>query len=181
MATMRASQLAAQLLVLARAEGAGATGGDTERFDLRDIAATAVQQWVPRALARSIDLGFALEPAPLCGNPLLMAELLNNLIDNAIRYTPHGGAVTVCTGHADGEVFVSVEDNGNGIPEEARDRVFERFYRVPGTPGEGSGLGLAIVHEVAERHRGIVGLEARAGGGARFTARFPAPATTPRT
>jgi two-component system sensor histidine kinase TctE len=178
-ATLRVTQLAAQLLVLARAEAAGADGGDAESFDLRDVARTAVQQWVPRAIARNIDLGFALDPAPLSGNPLLMAELLNNLIDNAIRYTQGGGTVTVRTGHDVDTVFVSVEDNGSGIPEEARDKVFERFYRVPGTPGEGSGLGLAIVHEVAERHRGRVEVEPGASGGVRLTATFPAAPARP--
>jgi two-component system sensor histidine kinase TctE len=173
-ATMRASHLATQLLVLARAEASGADGRNAERFDLRQVAGAVVQQWVPRAIARNIDLGFVLDSAIVSGNPLLMTELLNNLIDNALRYTPPGGAVTVRCGVDAGNPSLSVEDNGVGIPIEARDKVFERFYRVDGTSGEGAGLGLAIVKEVADRHNGVVSVQSARGPGVRIIARFPA-------
>ena len=176
MATVRASHLATQLLALAKAE---ASADDSSRFasvDLYAIADRAVQEWVQRAIARDIDLGFALEHAIVLGNPLLLGELLDNLLDNALRYTPSGGTVTVRCGIAEGQPFLSVEDSGPGIPESAHGRVFERFYRVQGTPGEGAGLGLAIVKEVVQKHRGSLHIEAPAEKGTRIVIRFPAVA-----
>jgi two-component system sensor histidine kinase TctE len=177
---MRASHLATQLLALARAEAGGANGRDAQYFDLRQIGDAAAQEWVPRAITRNIDLGFVLENAIVSGNPLLLSELLNNLIDNALRYTPPGGAVTVRSGTDDGgRPYLSVEDNGMGIPEDARSKVLERFYRIEGTPGDGSGLGLAIVKEVVERHRGILSIQPGATSGTRIVATFAAPAAEP--
>jgi two-component system sensor histidine kinase TctE len=174
-ATMRASHLATQLLALARAE-ASASGRDAQYFDLRQIGDAAAQEWVPRAIARNIDLGFVLENAIVSGNPLLLSELLNNLVDNALRYTPRGGTVTVRSGTDDGgRPYLSVEDNGVGIPEDARSKVFERFYRIEGTPGEGSGLGLAIVKEVVDRHNGVLSVQSGATSGTRIIATFAAP------
>jgi two-component system, OmpR family, sensor histidine kinase TctE len=179
-ATMRASHLATQLLALARAEASGANGRDAQYFDLRQIADAAAQEWVPRAIARNIDLGFVLESAIVSGNPLLLAELLNNLVDNALRYTPPGGAVTVHSGSDHrGRPYLSVEDNGVGIPEDARGKVFERFYRMEGTPGDGSGLGLAIVKEVVDRHNGVLSVQSGATSGTRIVATFAAPTAPP--
>jgi two-component system, OmpR family, sensor histidine kinase TctE len=178
-ATMRASHLATQLLALARAE-ASANGRDAQYFDLRQIGDAAAQEWVPRAIARNIDLGFVLENAIVSGNPLLLSELLNNLVDNALRYTPLGGTVTVRSGTDDGgHPYLSVEDNGVGIPEDARSKVFERFYRIEGTPGEGSGLGLAIVKEVVERHNGVLSVQSGATSGTRIIATFAAATAAP--
>ena len=178
-ATMRASHLAKQLLALARAEAGGANAPDAQNFDLRQIADAAAQEWVPRAIARNIDLGFVLEKGIVSGNPLLMTELLNNLVDNAVRYTPAGGAVTVRCGTDAGRPYLSVEDNGIGIPEDARSKVFERFYRIEGTPGEGSGLGLAIVKEVVDRHSGILSVQSGAASGTKIIAKFAAATITP--
>ena len=173
-ATMRASHLAKQLLALARAEASGANGWEAQYFDLRQIAEAAAQEWVARAIARNIDLGFILENAIVSGNPLLLTELLNNLIDNALRYTSAGGAVTVRCGMDAGSPYLSVEDNGVGIPEEARTKVFERFYRIEGTPGEGSGLGLAIVKEVVDRHNGFLSVQSGGASGTKIVVKFPA-------
>jgi two-component system sensor histidine kinase TctE len=109
---------------------------------------------VPRALARNIDLGFEEAGAEMkiSGVPLLLREMIDNLVDNAIKYTPTGGRVTVRL-RAAPDWALEVEDTGIGIAEEDRPRVFERFYRVLGTDAEGSGLGLAIVREIAELHR----------------------------
>ncbi len=178
-ATMRASHLAKQLLALARAEASGGNGREAQYFDLRQIADAAAQEWVARAIARNIDLGFVLESAIVSGNPLLMTELLNNLIDNAVRYTPAGGAVTVRCGIDAGRPYLSVEDNGVGIPEDARSKVFERFYRIEGTPGEGSGLGLAIVKEVVDRHHGVLSVQSSGTSGTKIIAQFPASTAAP--
>lgn len=107
-----------------------------------------------RALDRQIDLGYEpASPSEIMGNPFLLRELISNLIDNAMRYTPDGGRVT-CRVVVQGDfVTLEVEDSGIGITEEQAALVFERFYRVDGTGVEGTGLGLAIVREIAELHR----------------------------
>jgi two-component system sensor histidine kinase TctE len=158
-ATVRAGRLANQLLALAKAESAPDQSRQFVRVDLRSIAGAAAREWAPKAHALGIDLGFALDAAEFDGDPLLLPELVDNLVDNALRYTPAGGTVTVRTGDLDGVPFLCVEDTGPGIPESERTKVLERFYRVPGTPGEGSGLGLSIVREVVARHRGAVGID----------------------
>lgn len=82
----------------------------------------------------------------------MLREALSNLIDNALRYSPEGGTVTVHCGAEQGQAYLGVEDSGPGIPDEHVRHVFERFYRIPGSPGHGCGLGLAIVQEIAELH-----------------------------
>jgi two-component system sensor histidine kinase TctE len=173
-ATVRATRLANQLLALAKVESSPERGHAVGRVDLRAVASEAASDWVPRARERDIDLGFALDRAEIDGDPVLLSELVNNLLDNALRYTPAGGAVTVRTGRNSGTPFLSVEDNGPGVPASERSRVLERFYRIPGTPGDGSGLGLAIVHEVVARHDGMLEIDTPSGhSGARFSVRFP--------
>lgn len=173
-ATVRASRLANQLLALARAESAPEHGRKQERVDLRAIAGGAASEWAPKAHALGLDLGFGLEPAEVVGDPFLLTELVDNLLDNALRYTQSGGAVTVRTGIIEGTPFLCVEDTGPGIPESERGKVRERFYRTAGTPGEGSGLGLAIVDEIVARHRGVLDIGSPAAhAGARFCVLFP--------
>jgi hypothetical protein len=118
-----------------------------------------VAEWVPAARRRRIDIGFERAHVPLHvdGNPVLLTEMFKNLIDNAIKYTPVGGVVTVRL-RADIRAIFEVEDSGSGIAVEDRQRVFERFYRALGTQAEGSGLGLPIVREIAELHRADVEL-----------------------
>jgi two-component system sensor histidine kinase TctE len=160
-ATVRAGRLANQLLALAKAESPPDQRREPEIVDLRTIVDAAARDWTPEAVSRKIDLGFELEPALILGDPLLLPEVVDNLIDNALRYTPAGGTVTVHTGR-DAEVpFLSVEDTGPGIPAAERRKVRERFYRMAGTPGEGSGLGLAIAQEVVDRHAGVLEIESR--------------------
>jgi two-component system sensor histidine kinase TctE len=101
--------------------------------------------------------------------------MLANLIDNAITYTPRGGHVTVRCGEADDGSFVEVEDDGPGIPEGERDKVFERFYRLAGSGTQGSGLGLAIVREVAVRHGASIVVGSGAGAWGRPFASSSAP------
>jgi two-component system sensor histidine kinase TctE len=131
-----------------------------ERLDLERLAQQQALEWVPRAMERDIDLGFegTGRPCWVEGNPLLLQELVNNLVDNALRYSRKGGRVTVRVLQEDDESVLEVEDNGIGIDEGDIDMVFERFYRVLGTETEGSGLGLAIVRGIADLHRGRVRL-----------------------
>jgi two-component system sensor histidine kinase TctE len=173
-ATVRASRLATQLLALAKADSAPQRGHEHEIIDLLTVASAAARDWAPRAFELKIDLGFSLEHAVILGDSLLLAELVDNLIDNALRYTPAGGRVTVTTG-SDGDVpYLSVVDTGPGIPPAERGKVLERFYRIAGTPGEGSGLGLAIVREVVDRHGAELGIDAcNEHGGTRVHVTFP--------
>jgi len=150
-ATIRTARLANQLLALARAEPGG-TRVDTTRVNLRAVVEGAADEWVHRAMAKEIDLGFELSDAPVAGDALLLREALANLVHNALEYTPQGGRVTVKTGLRNDYAFLEVEDDGPGIPEAERGQVLERFYRVAGTTGTGSGLGLSIVREIALAH-----------------------------
>lgn len=165
-ATDHAAHLVNQLLVLARAEPDAQIQGDMTQLDLAALARSTTEQWVRSALEKNIDLGFENDEGDcsITGNPLLLGEMLNNLIDNALRYTQAGGQVTVRIGREDATVNLEVEDNGSGIPESERERVFERFHRVLGTNQEGSGLGLSIVREIAHRHDAEVRLLSGAEG-----------------
>lgn len=164
-AAERAAHLTSQLLLLARAEASHEKIHAVEPLDVEQLARRTAEEWVGRAMAAGIDLGFEGTGWPLHidGVPLLLRELLNNLLDNAIKYTPAGGRVTLRTLATDHAV-VEVEDSGGGIPSAERERVFERFYRVLGTAADGSGLGLPIVKEIAELHRASVELLSGEGG-----------------
>jgi two-component system sensor histidine kinase TctE len=162
--TERTSHLINQLLTLARAEPQEAHVGAGQPLNLHEMIGRDVRAWVQRALERNIDLGFELQDAWTLGQPLLLRELFGNLLDNALAYTQAGGSVTVRTLEDGGEAALEVEDNGPGIPESEREKVFERFYRMPATGGEGCGLGLSIVAEIAERHGARIELGAPARG-----------------
>jgi len=153
-ATERATRLIDQLLALARAEHGGAEAPVHELLDLAQLTRELVRDWVPQAIERQIDLGVDVPEgrAEVLGAPLMLRELLGNLIDNGLRYTPRGGTVTARVLRDGDDVLLEVEDTGRGIAEAERPRVFDRFYRVLGTDVEGSGLGLAIVREIAEQH-----------------------------
>jgi two-component system sensor histidine kinase TctE len=171
----RAAHLARQLLTLAAVEPSTGRPFAPEPADLAAVAQNRAPDWVARADTKAIDLGFELAPAPLAGEPDLLAELAANLVDNALHYTPRGGEVTLRTGLRDGRAYLEVEDSGPGIPAADRERVFERFHRVRGTPGEGTGLGLAIVREIAHRHRAAIDVAAAASGrGTVIAVSFPA-------
>ena len=134
-----------QLLTLARADPAVNVAPRREPVDLAALAGEVVARHFDRALQAGIDLGAELAEARIQGDPSLLEDLLDNLVDNALKYTPRGGRVTVSAGRAAGQPVVAVEDNGPGIPENERRRVRQRHYRLPDAPGPGSGLGLAIV------------------------------------
>ncbi|CAG4888738.1 Sensor protein QseC [Paraburkholderia gardini] len=161
-----AARLVTQLLALARAENR-MSGQIFTPVEITEVARNAVRDWVQAALARQMDLGYEGPDdidAPdggrieVDGNLVMLREMLSNLIDNAIRYTPEGGRVTVRVKPepAVGLVHLEVEDTGIGIPATERDRVIERFYRILGREGDGSGLGLAIVREIATMHGGTL-------------------------
>jgi two-component system, OmpR family, sensor histidine kinase TctE len=164
-----AARLVQQLLTLARAEPGSHRSVMRQPVEISVLARETTEEWVPRALARKIDLGFDDRSAvsTVSADPFLIREMLGNLIDNAIQYTPAGGRVTVRVRTEHGRTVLEVEDDGPGIPPEEREKVFERFYRMPGGSPEGCGLGLAIVREIAQGHGATV--VARAGSGDRGT------------
>ena len=165
----RSARMVSQLLSLARMENLR-DASLFERLDLAQLAPAVVGEWVPQALSRGIDLGFEREVASAWveGLPLLLRELMNNLIDNALQHTPRQGSVTVRLRRLDAAdelvdeglgtpgIVLEVEDTGNGIPAAEQARVFDRFYQVLGARSEGSGLGLAIVLEIADQHQASV-------------------------
>jgi two-component system sensor histidine kinase TctE len=178
LSAQRCSHLVTQLLTLARNEPEARQNATLEMLDLHRIAQETAAHWAPEALQKNIDLGFEAEAmqCPVKGDEASLRDLIDNLIDNAIRYTPAGGRITVRTGYGaehNDAGWLEVEDNGPGIPPEQRARVFERFHRIPGNSQPGSGLGLAIVQEVAIRHGARVDIHAGQDGGALFRVRFP--------
>ncbi|MDB5838145.1 MAG: putative sensor protein histidine kinase [Herminiimonas sp.] len=171
----RLSRLVVQLLSLARNEPGAVEMIELQPLDLNAFALDITMEWVPEALKRSIDLGFdgAGSVVMVDGDPQRLRELVNNLIDNAVRYSQDGGRVTVrVTGGEHGTLHIS--DDGPSIPVEERKRIFERFHRLLGTPTDGSGLGLAIVSEIAALHQARITLEEDVDGiGNTFTVFFP--------
>lgn len=198
-ATRRTTQLANQLLALSRAEARATSDHPPEPVDLQVLAEAVLEQFLDRASARQIDLGLDMAPAgPMAGGAVpglpargpaepggtisalgyewLLHELLGNLVDNAIKYTPEGGTVTISGGlRPGGGAWLAVEDDGPGVPAEVRPRLLDRFYWAPGTSGEGTGLGLAIADEIARVHCGRLQLGPGAEGrGLRVALEWPA-------
>lgn len=174
----RLSHLVAQLLSLARNEPNAVRNLQLGVMDLGRLVLETTMEWVPEALKKNIDLGFEEDgdyegAVWINGDPARLKELVNNLFDNAIRYTPEGGRVTVRVLHEPSPAF-SLSDDGPEIPAEEHQRVFERFHRLLGSNVEGSGLGLAIVHEIAKIHAAEIDLmKDKDGIGNTFLVRFP--------
>lgn len=170
----RLSEMAENLLTLARSD-AGAIEPRLARVELAERVAVVVERLRPRADVLGVDLTVASEgPVRMIGDGALLDRLTWNLTDNALKFAPPGGHVEVALATRNGEVVITVSDDGPGIPSADRERVFERFYRSAGSmdPG-GSGLGLAIVRAIANAHGGEAAVENRDEGGAAFTVRLP--------
>jgi two-component system sensor histidine kinase TctE len=175
-AARRTSQLANQLLALSRADARTMQTQPMQPVELKELCEAMLEAHLDAAAAKGIDLGLDAQPVQVSGHGWLLRELLGNLVDNAVKYTPAGGCVTIRCGRRDGQAFVEVEDDGPGIAPEERQRVLERFYRVRGTQGEGNGLGLAIADEIARVHHAQLQLQPGAGGrGLRVGLSFPGP------
>jgi two-component system sensor histidine kinase TctE len=185
-ASIRATHTVNQLLALARAEGSG-SAMPRVTCDLAELTMAVVRDSVPRAIEKHIDLGYegtqpGAEGGQLSGNATLIKELIRNLVDNAINYTPSSmaqpGIITarVLTDPFGKTLMLQIEDSGPGVPEAERELVFQPFYRALGTEADGTGLGLPIVLEIASQHNATVSLEETRPGqtppGARFNVRF---------
>lgn len=178
-ATRRTSQLANQLLALSRADASTVASQAMECVDLKALCESVLSDHLDAATDKGLDLGLEAQAAVACGHAWLLRELLSNLVDNAVKYTPPGGSVTIRCGQAAShervsdallgstgadmpasagnspelKVFLEVADDGPGIAPGERTKTLQRFYRVQGTLGEGNGLGLAIADEIAGVHR----------------------------
>ncbi|HJW05294.1 MAG TPA: sensor histidine kinase N-terminal domain-containing protein [Rhodanobacter sp.] len=155
----RAARTSAQLLALTRAQAPSLETGERALLDLARFIPGAVADRVHEAIRAGVDLGYEGSDQPLfvLGDAASLLDLLDNLIDNAVRYAGRGSTVTVrLAARADGGASLSVEDNGPGVPSELLPRLSERFFRAAGNNEEGSGLGLAIVQRIAERHHAEV-------------------------
>ena len=185
--SIRATHTVNQLLALARAESSG-TVISHQPCDLAQITMHVVRDCLPRAMDKQIDLGYeGAEPGSegvrMDGNPTLLTEMIRNLIDNAINYTPSSltkpGVITarVLVDPFSRVLVLQVEDSGTGIAPVERELVFQPFYRVLGTEADGSGLGLPIVREIARQHHATISIDDTHPGpnpvGTCFTVRFP--------
>lgn len=176
----RATRLVEQLLVLARQEGVQHEV-TLEPVNLTELVKRTLGDMSGLAQARQIDLGVHhADDVTVAGQSDALLILLRNLVDNAIKYTPSGGTVdidlrrTEGAGGKPGRILLCVEDSGPGIEPEERERVFSRFYRVPGSPAGGSGLGLAIIRSIAERHQAVLSLDSSERlGGLKIKVDFP--------
>jgi two-component system sensor histidine kinase SenX3 len=153
-----------------------------EEVDLHDLAASATEPFETLARARGVDLRLEGPPTPARGDPDSLRHALRNLVDNAVKFTPGGGAVVVRSQRHDGVAEVAVIDQGPGIPADLQARVFDRFFRIDeARTGAGSGLGLAIVDEVARAHGGRVTVRPQMPCGSVFTFSVPsAPLAAPQ-
>jgi two-component system, OmpR family, sensor histidine kinase TctE len=152
----RSAHLVHQLLTLARSEN----HAHREPLDLAALAREVAREWTPRALAADMDLGFEGEQSLMVkGDALQLREALSNLIDNALRYTPRGSAITLRVDRTSAGASLAVEDNGPGLEPAEMAQVFRRFWRGSQQPG-GCGLGLSIVREIARRHGGEAAVQA---------------------
>jgi two-component system sensor histidine kinase TctE len=163
-----------QLLTLARADPSANLSAKDQLVDLQTMINEVAAKFFDRALQANIDLGVDATSLSIRADPSLLDDLLSNLVDNALKYTPSGGSVTVSAGEKNGRPYLAVVDTGPGIPESERQRVRQRFYRLPNSPGHGSGLGLAIVEEIARLYDAAMSIEAGTDGiGTRVLIQFP--------
>jgi len=166
------SHMITQLLSLARTDPVEGRHR-MEKVDLYDLTRAVCLEWIPKALAKEMEISFdAVENSCFVnGDRVLLTELLTNLLDNAITYGNKKGHIVVSLTNQP-ELCLSVEDNGPGIPDSEREKILERFYRIPGSAGEGCGLGLAIVKEISDLHQAKLFLLESADGGTQIKLQF---------
>ncbi len=175
----RTKHLLEQLLAVARYE-AKPFSDEMQQVPLDEIAKQAVADLLPQAVDRGIDLGFEIvEAVTVGGEPVMLATLIRNLLDNALRHTPHGGRIDLGVYRHDGSAVLQIEDTGPGIATADLEKIFEPFVRGSRPEGEGTGLGLSIVKRIAENLGGEITLENISGvgqSGIRATVQLPVAA-----
>ncbi|MEN8166194.1 MAG: ATP-binding protein, partial [Pseudomonadota bacterium] len=164
-----------QLLTLARIDP-DQLRDSFSQVDLRSTAIEVISECSPAALKKNLELELLGDgPSFIQGNEELTSILLRNLIGNAINATPSGGHISVSLDLTPQGPLLQVEDTGPGVPEAERNRIFERFYRLPESPAQGSGLGLSIVQTIVTIHAGSISLTPREqGSGLRVSIQYPA-------
>ncbi len=175
-ASNRMTALVEGLLTLARAD-AGKLDPQRQHVALGPLVEECVHQLRPLAQGKNVTLQADLAPVEVTGDPVRLAQVVTNLLGNAVQYNRPGGAVHIRLEAGEAGAVLSVRDTGVGIPEEDRPHIFERFYRVDKARARtsgGNGLGLAICKSIVEAHGGTIGFETRAGEGTTFWVRLPA-------
>lgn len=183
-ATRQSERLVEQLLMLASLDAESSGRQEPKPFDVAKLAQRTASEFAPTAVKHGCDFGFESDEEALTveGHEELVAEALRNLIQNALAYCPQGSKVTVRAVMSGGGPALEVEDDGPGIPADARAEAMERFVRLSANGGAGSGLGLAIVQEIAARHGATLELgDGHDGRGLCARIRFPQAATPARS
>jgi two-component system sensor histidine kinase TctE len=160
--------MANQMLILARAESANGLIQECALFDLAGLVRDVAGDFAVPALEKNIELAFESSGLPVFmnGNATMLREMISNVVDNALRYTPRNGHVTLSVVRAANHAALRVSDDGPGIPMAERGKVFQRFYRILGSGDSGgSGLGLCIAQEIGKAHGGTIRLDDPPGGG----------------
>jgi signal transduction histidine kinase len=171
--SLRLGEMVATFLDLERL-GSEQFTDPTERLDLGSLVHERLVILAEGARTRNQEIISRIDPeVEVRGSATLMARVIDNLVGNAYKYSPEGGKIEIAVVRDHGDAILTVIDHGAGIPAEALPRLFERFYRVPGTTGAGSGLGLAVANEVVTWHGGCMEVESRVGQGSTFTVRLP--------
>jgi len=153
-----------------------------EDVELAEIVRRTADLFRPRAEEQNVRLDIHVQPAAVRGSRDGLADLVNNLVSNAIRYTPAGGLVTVRVGASGGRARLVVEDTGIGIPEDELSHVFDEFFRgreAKKVSAHGTGLGMTIIRRVVEMHAGRIDVESAPGEGTAFRVTFPPPGNRP--
>lgn len=184
----RTKHLLEQLLALARHEAVASSPAEMPLAALDNVTKEIVTNLLPEAFDRNVNLDFALaEPVEVRSEPVMLAALIRNLLDNALRFTPRGGTIDIGVYRENDAAVLQVEDTGPGIPSTDIDQIFEPFFRGHRPSGDGAGLGLSIVKRIVDSLGGVIGLENIAGtgrSGLRVTVRLPIasdPHSTPGT
>jgi two-component system, OmpR family, sensor histidine kinase TctE len=168
------SRLTNQLLSISRVESGISSISNRCLLDLKDIVVETTSRMLDRAIERNISFAVNTESALVTADPSLIEELLENILDNALKYTPEHGQINIAAGIKSERAFLTVDDSGPGIPADERKRVLERFYRSSGALMPGSGLGLAISKEIASLYKGTIEIGNRPDGtGTKVTVHFP--------
>jgi signal transduction histidine kinase len=152
--------------------------GKQQTVNLGDIIAQVTESFQPRAQEKGIQCAVELgtEPLRLSGYEDSLERMVTNLVSNAVKYTPGGGAVSAKAWSEADQIYLEVSDSGIGIPEDALPRIFSEFYRAQNARSldvDGTGLGLALVKDVVELHGGQISVQSRVGEGSTFRVSLP--------
>jgi signal transduction histidine kinase len=177
----RLGQLIDTLLDFSRLH-AGQLELTTEYIDLTRLACRVVEEIQPTLAIHSLTCEAPPEGIWIRGDPLRLAQVLYNLVTNAVKYSPAGGPVTVRVARHNQQACLAVLDQGIGIPQEAQGRLFEQFYRADNAQiyAPGLGIGLAVTQEIVARHGGTITVASKEGAGSTFTVCLPLAEARPR-